>query len=88
MKLRYLVYAVMLLFYLGFYYRLRKPIRAKLKAIALTIVFAFALIPDPIMIGNTIVLSSKSIVMFLAGIEAIDAWVEYREKYRSNKREK
>ncbi len=86
--MRYLIYAVIAFIYLYFYYRLVKPMRAKLKAIALTIVFVFAIIPDPVVIGHTITFSSKSMVMFLAGIEAIDAWMEYHEKYRNSHEKK
>ncbi len=66
----------LVLMYLFFTIKRAEWMRRQFKAIALTMIFAVAFLPEVFSIGGT-TFNSKVLIAYVAGIEAVDAWCSY-----------
>lgn len=82
---------VIMLLYVAFYIWMREKfpsfIVKKFKATMLTAIFILSLLPQPLKIG-TLIYNVNTFVLWMAGIEAVDAWYDYIEEKRKSKRKK
>ena len=85
-----------IIFYVLIYYFLKKFMRRDFikffKAMMLLLIFILSLLPEEIIIKQLgLAFRADTLILWMAGIEAVDAWDEYeREKnnYKKNRRSK
>ena len=66
--------------------RMRRDIVKLFKAYMLLMIFLLSLLPEPFMLKHLgITLRADTLVLWMAGIEAVDAWDEYKREKNKNK---
>lgn len=88
--------AGVIIFYVLVYYFFKKRMRRDFikfsKAMMLLLIFILSLLPEAIIIKQLgLTFRADTLILWMAGIEAVDAWDEYeREKnnYKKNRRSK
>ena len=68
--MKYLIYAFLVIMFLVLYLSASKY-RLHVKAVVMSVIFVFLLLPQPVKLGG-VVLSSRFYIIILAGIEAVD----------------
>ena len=75
--------AGVIIFYVLVYCFLRKRMRRDM----LLMIFLLSLLPEPFMLKHLgITLRADTLVLWMAGIEAVDAWDEYKREKNRNKK--
>lgn len=78
---------VIIFYVLGYCFlrkRMRRDIVKLFKAYMLLMIFLLSLLPEPFILKHLgVTLRADTLVLWMAGIEAVDAWDEYREKNRN-----
>ena len=82
--------AGVIIFYVLGYCFLRKRMRSDIvklfKAFMLFMIFLLSLLTEPFMLKHLgITLRADTLVLWMAGIEAVDAWDEYKREKNKNK---
>ena len=81
----------MIIFYvLGYCFlkkRMRRDIIKLFKAYMLLMIFLLSLLPEPFMLKHWggVTLRADTLVLWMAGIEAVDTWDEYKREKNRNK---
>ena len=83
--------AGVIIFYVLGYCFLRKHMRRDIvklfKAYMLLMIFLLSLLPEPFMLKHLgVTLRADTLVLWMAGIEAVDAWDEYKREKNRNKK--
>lgn len=81
---------VIIFYVLGYCFlrkRMRRDIVKLFKAYMLLMIFLLSLLPEPFMLKHLgVTLRADTLVLWMAGIEAVDAWDEYKREKNRNKK--
>ena len=82
--------AGVIIFYVLGYFFLSKSLRSVIVklfyAYLLLMIFLLSLLPEPFMLKHLgVTLRTDTLVLWMAGIEAVDAWDEYKREKNKNK---